>query len=111
MTAPDFASVLAAHAQYNAKRHPDDRWRYDGTHVCACGAEFKATRGIGGAIIAHRAHVAAALHAEMVAAQAEAWDEGHAVGIRPYGDHTNPYRAALAALAQAGGGEPASPCH
>lgn len=82
MTAPDFASVLAAHAQYNAKRHPDDRWRYDGTHVCACGAEFKATRGIGGAIIAHRAHVAAALHAEWLRSAAEVWDEGHTVGYQ-----------------------------
>lgn len=69
------AAGLAAHAEFLLKRHADNPWRYDGTHVCTCGAEFMAAHGIGGAFVAHRAHVAAALLPVVTQAQAGALRE------------------------------------
>lgn len=103
MTAPDIAGALDRHRIVT-----DYRGEIIG---CSCRAGIVATAR------SHRAHVAAALHAELVAAQAEAWDEGYRQGVNDEAtsqDWTggqvsparrNPYRAALAALAQAGGGE------
>lgn len=96
-----FTAVLDLHATCAAKTHPSDPWKYDGTYVCACGDEFKAERGMGGALVAHRAHVAAALAAvadDGLAAWsdewdvrpiiqerlAEAWDEGRAAERRDW---------------------------
>lgn len=76
----DIEGVLAGHPQENArpKHHDGDPWKYDGTYVCACGEEFKAAPGIGGAFRGHRAHVAAVLREQIAAAiEAEA-DRAHA---------------------------------
>lgn len=70
----DIEGVLAGHPQENArpKSHDGDPWKYDGTYVCACGEEYEAAPGIGGAFRGHRAHVAAVLREQVAAAQVEA---------------------------------------
>jgi hypothetical protein len=72
----DMAKVLAEHAEYHAKRHADDPWKYDGTYVCACEGEFKAGRGMGSVTTAHRTHLAAALLAAGFGDTAQAERDG-----------------------------------
>lgn len=65
----DIEGVLAGHPQESVrpKHHDGDPWKYDGTYICACGEEFKAAPGIGGAFRGHRAHVAAVLREQIAA--------------------------------------------
>jgi hypothetical protein len=98
----DVESVLAAHVDVGGMFSEEHGYQ---KYVCLCGEGSSDYRW-------HRAHVAAVLNEQIVAAQAEAWDAGWtAAAWRSYkrtdiaidDDGPNPYRAARVAPSRVGG--------